>query len=66
MPDTLAERAFLSPKEVEAIYGIPVSTLSFWRNASGSGPKFTRVGDRRIKYRRADIESWLQELNPDA
>jgi hypothetical protein len=59
------QRPYLSPKEVELEFGIPATTLAFWRKAGvGSGPVFLRFG-RRIKYRRIDIDAWIREQNPD-
>lgn len=33
-------------------------TLAQWRYR-GTGPKFVRVGSRRVLYRRADVDAWL-------
>jgi ABC-type glycerol-3-phosphate transport system permease component len=33
-------------------------TLATWRH-EGRGPKFVKVGDRRVRYRLSDVESWL-------
>lgn len=35
------------------------STMRYWRH-TGTGPKSARVG-RRVVYRSADIEAWLDE-----
>jgi hypothetical protein len=40
-------------------YLIPPRTAQRWR-ASGAGPKFIRLGKRRIAYRVADVEDWLR------
>jgi len=34
-------------------------TIRYWRHI-GSGPKSAKVG-RRVVYRRADVEQWLNE-----
>jgi len=38
--------------------GLSVSGLRKWRK-TGKGPKYLRLG-RLIRYRRADIEAWLE------
>jgi predicted DNA-binding transcriptional regulator AlpA len=47
----------LSPKDLEARIGVPVSTIERWR-ATGEGPPFIRLV-RRIAYREEDVERWL-------
>ncbi len=37
----------------------PIHTVHYWR-AKGIGPKGVRVG-RRVLYRWADVESWLDK-----
>jgi hypothetical protein len=46
-------------------YLIPPRTAQRWR-ASGAGPKWIRLGRRRVIYRRADIEQWLRERTFDS
>jgi len=59
-------RSYLSPKEVEREFGIPSTTLAFWRKIDiEGGPAFLRFG-RRIKYRRSDLDAWIKEQNPHA
>lgn len=50
-----------------AVLGMSPGTLVNWR-ASGEGPPFVRLGARRVRYRRADLERWLRERthNPEA
>jgi hypothetical protein len=47
--DGLAERYFIPPR-----------TAQRWR-ATGGGPPFVRLGQRRVLYRIADVEAWLRE-----
>lgn len=49
--------ALLDEKEVASILGVKPSALQAWR-WRGGGPLFVRVG-RCIRYRRNDVESWL-------
>lgn len=39
--------------------GVPAPTMARWRS-EGKGPRFIKVG-RRIAYRTADLEAWLDE-----
>lgn len=49
--------------EEEADYlQIPAGTLRQWRH-KGFGPPAIKVG-RHVRYRPADTERWLTELNP--
>lgn len=54
--------AMLTPKDVAQIYGISIATLSTWR-ATQQGPKWYRLGTRLVRYRKADMEQWIQEQN---
>lgn len=48
--------------EVAELSGISAVTLRRWR-AEGKGPKFVRIGERAIRYRRADVLAWLDSLD---
>ena len=48
----------LTPAEAAALLRVNVVTLRRWRQA-GDGPPVVRFGPRMLRYRRADIESWL-------
>jgi hypothetical protein len=41
-------------------YLIPPRTAQRWRS-SGDGPRWIRLGRRRILYRVSDVEEWLRE-----
>lgn len=49
----------LTTAEVSAMTKIPVATLRYFRYA-GTGPGSFRLG-RHVKYRRADVEKWLDD-----
>ena len=51
------KREWLSPKEVEADYGLCISTLAKWRMAKKNIP-FSKIG-KAVKYKRSDIEAFL-------
>jgi excisionase family DNA binding protein len=53
----------LTPDEVADFLKIPKSTLYSWRSHR-AGPKAIRVG-RHLRYRRRDLEGYLDDLNRD-
>ena len=57
MKDTSTQE-ILSEREVSNWLGVSEPTL--FRHRRGTGPKFIRLSERRIAYRRSAIEEWLQ------
>lgn len=53
-----AFRKYLSPAEVEAVFGITPRTLELWRR-EGRGPSFIRAG-KFIKYSRETFDRWME------
>ena len=49
----------LSPHELALFLGVPLRTIYRWRY-QGDGPPGFRVG-RHVRYRRADVEQWLED-----
>src|SRR5215469_13380147 len=45
---------------LDARYDIPPRTAQRWRS-TGEGPRYIRLGARRIVYRVADVEEWLRQ-----
>jgi len=59
----------LTPRQAAAFLVLSEATLSTWRSRRGrvardgkAGPKFLRAG-RAIRYRQADLDSWLANFN---
>ncbi len=48
----------LTPIDVETIYGIPRGSLANMRWAK-TGPKYYKVGSRRVMYLVNDVEEWI-------
>jgi excisionase family DNA binding protein len=41
--------------------GVGESTLRFWRaNGEGEGPKYFHAGPRLVRYRKADLDAWVE------
>jgi hypothetical protein len=49
---------YITEQGLHARYLIPPRTAQRWRQ-DGTGPKFIRLGRRRIVYRISDVEAWL-------
>lgn len=49
----------LTLQQVAERYNIAENSLRYWR-VQGTGPKSARIG-RRVMYRAADIEKWVEE-----
>ena len=48
----------LNTRETAAYLGLGVSTVHKWRSIKSNGPPFLKLG-RRVLYRRADLDAWL-------
>jgi excisionase family DNA binding protein len=55
--------SLLSPAQLAEELGVPITTLYNWRWRN-LGPRSLKVG-RHIRYRRADIDQWLDSLGDD-
>ena len=51
-------RRLVSTKELSEIWGVPESTLRYWRSAE-TGPPYVKLGGR-IKYDLADVERYVR------
>jgi len=57
-PDRRIRRQLVSTRELSEIWGVPESTLRYWRSAE-TGPPYVKLGGR-IKYDLADVESYVR------
>ncbi len=57
-PDYL--RCLINEQDAAAFLGYTVRALQNWR-LRGGGPKFVRVSKRSIRYRRCDLNTWIEE-----
>ncbi len=52
----------LNDRQVEELTGIATGTLRWWRHKDdGVGPKWFRLGPKAIRYRKSDVEAWIEE-----
>lgn len=49
---------FLDTPQAAEYLGLQKSTLEAWRSRGG-GPRFARLG-RAIRYRKVDLDSWVE------
>ena len=49
----------LSEKEACKILGFSVRTLQTWR-VDGGGPTFVKISARAVRYRRCDLNAWIE------
>ena len=53
----LNTREYLDENQVSKLLNISPKTLRNWR-VQGEGPKFVKLSNRLIRYRRVDIDTW--------
>lgn len=56
----VAKSALLDEKEVARLYALSTTTLRNWR-AKGEGPRFIKLGKRAVRYRLADLETFIAQ-----
>ena len=50
----------MTTKEVAAMTGIAAETYAWYRHVNdGRGPKWFRLGRRKVVYKRSDVIAWL-------
>jgi predicted DNA-binding transcriptional regulator AlpA len=49
----------IDEKEAALYLGYTVRALQNWR-LRGGGPRFVKVSARSIRYRRADLDAWIE------
>ena len=52
---------YSTPRQFGAEIGVSEVTLSQWRRA-GKGPAYLRIAANKVRYARADIETWLASI----
>jgi len=49
----------LTAKQTAKYLGISEAVLRLWR-AGGKGPRYFRAGEKLVRYRRADLDEWVE------
>ena len=61
-----AHNALMTTEQVARLLGVDPSSERRWRTAHPvQGQPFIRMSDRVVKYRRADVERWLDSRRVD-
>lgn len=51
----------MTTKEVAHMLGLTVNTLEKYRCYDGKGPKYIQISKRAIRYRKSDVDAYLEE-----
>ena len=46
-------------KQASRYLGVSEAVLRLWR-ADGKGPRYFKAGEKLVRYRRADLDSWIE------
>jgi excisionase family DNA binding protein len=57
--EAIATSLMLTPKEAAEFLGVREQTLAVWRATKRYPIRYLKVG-RSVRYRRADLEAWLE------
>lgn len=55
----MSENELLTTEQLAELLSLRTNTIEVWR-LKGHGPRFCKLG-RSIRYRRADVEEWINE-----
>jgi predicted DNA-binding transcriptional regulator AlpA len=62
MSTTFTTELLLNDRQVAELTGIATGTLRWWRHKDeGDGPRWFRLGPKAIRYRKSDVEAWIEE-----
>ena len=56
---TLHDIPTLTSKQAAHYLGVSDAALRLWRS-EGRGPRFFRAGEKLVRYRRADLDFWIE------
>ncbi len=60
----MTEDNLLSPDQVAGILGVNTKTLTRWRGKQ-FGPRAIRLTQRIIRYRRSEVDDWIDQIEGD-
>lgn len=58
MNDRMVQCNMLTTAEAAEYIGFSEISLRRWRS-QGTGPKYLKLGARRVRYRREDLDAWV-------
>lgn len=54
-----SELPVFNERQAGRYVGVSAAVLRLWR-ARGEGPRYFRAGEKLVRYRRADLDSWIE------
>jgi len=54
------QESTFTPLKAAKYMGISEASLRLWRS-EGKGPRYFRAGEKLIRYRRADLDAWIED-----
>ena len=54
------QQTALTPKQAAKYLGVSEAVLRLWR-AESQGPRFFRAGQKLIRYRKVDLDLWIEQ-----
>ena len=60
-PTEVVPQNLLTPEEAARILNVTAKCLANWRLRGTNGPRFVRLSATRVRYRRDDLEAWIQD-----
>ena len=55
----MSKNQYLRPAQAADYVGISMATLARFR-AGGTGPMYSKAGNRIVVYRQSDLDAWLE------
>lgn len=55
----------LAPRQAAKYIGVSEAALRLWRS-HGGGPRYFRAGEKLVRYRRTDLDSWIESRLSDS
>ena len=55
----MEQQETLTSKKAASYLGISEAALRLWRS-HGEGPRYFRAGEKLVRYRRADLDAWIE------
>ena len=49
----------LTPRQAAKYVGISDAALRLWRS-EGKGPRYFKAGEKLVRYRRTDLDAWIE------
>ena len=55
----MIEQQSLTTKNAARYIGVSEAVMRVWR-ADGRGPRYFKAGEKLVRYRRIDLETWIE------